>query len=80
MFKTLRQSRRYSLKRVTGSHLYFIQDKENENKTALFHHKTDFWKQIRYPKKCNNKEFDIYCETAFELQTIDLEKINLILT
>lgn len=80
MFKIVRHSRRFYMKRVLGSTLYFIQDKDSENKTALFHQKTDFWKKIRYPKTCSNKDFDIYCETAFELQTIDLERINLILS
>lgn len=80
MFKIVRQSRRFYMKRVLGSTLYFIQDKENENKSALFHHKTAFWRKIRYPKTCSNKDFDIYCETAFDLQTTDLEQINLILS
>lgn len=80
MFKIVRQSRRFYMKRVFGSNLYFIQDKESEKKSALFNHKTEFWKKIRYPKTCNNKEFDIYCETAFDLQTTDLEQINLILS
>ena len=80
MFKIVRQSRRYYMKRVLGSTLYFIQDKNSEKKTALFHQKTEFWKKIIYPETCSYKDFDIYCETAFELQTIDLEQINLILS
>ena len=80
MFKIVRQSRRFSLKRVLGSTLYFVQDKENNRTTALFQQKTEFWQVIRYPNLCNNKDFDVYCETAFDIQSIDFEQIELILS
>ena len=80
MFKIVRQSKRFSLKRVLGSTLYFIQDKENDKTTALFQQKTELWKTIRYANECSNKDFDVYCETAFDLQTTDFEQIKLILS
>jgi hypothetical protein len=80
MFKIVRQSQKYSLKRVLGSTLYFIQDKETDATTALFQQKTELWKTIRYPNECSNKDFDIYCSTAFDLQTTDFKQINLILS
>jgi hypothetical protein len=80
MFKIVRQSKRYCLKRVLGSTLYFIQDKENDKTTAMFQQKTELWKKIRYPNLCNNKDFDVYCSTAFDLQTTDFNEINLILS
>ena len=80
MFKIVRQSKRYSLKRVLGSTLYFIQDKENDKTTALFQQKNELWQTIRYPNTCSNKDFDVYCATAFDLQTIDFEQIKLILS
>ena len=80
MFRITRQSKLYALKRVVGSTLYFIQNKENDKTSALFQQETELWKTIRYPKLCNNGDFDIYCETVLDIQTTDFKQINLILS